>query len=103
MSSELRKPRRVLSLVGFVILTLTGCESELPPGNVRQTIELGTLPPVVSKAAAKALPQVKFEDAWKNVDRESKALHSYEVRGRDKNGKVREVRVSATGEVLEME
>lgn len=103
MSSEARKPCRVPALVGFLLLALTGCESELPPGNVRQTVEIGTLPAVVSKAAAKALPMVKFEDAWKNVDRETKALHSYEVRGRDKNGKVREVRVSTTGDILEME
>ena len=41
--------------------------------------------------------------AWKNLDRETKALHSYEVRGRAANGKVREVRVSTDGKVLEME
>ena len=54
-------------------------------------------------AASKAVPGVKFDEAWKNLDREGK-LHSYEIRGKNPaDGKIREVRVSLTGEILEME
>jgi hypothetical protein len=36
------------------------------------------------------------------VDKDGK-VQSYEVRGRNENGKVREVRVSESGQILEME
>jgi hypothetical protein len=60
------------------------------------------LPAPVMKAAQRQLPTVQFEDAWRNLDPKGKLL-SYEVRGRGLNGKIREVRVSLTGEILEME
>jgi hypothetical protein len=46
---------------------------------------------------------VTFSDAWQNLNSKTRALHSYEIRGRNANGKVREVRVSTTGEILELE
>jgi hypothetical protein len=61
------------------------------------------LPENVRAAAAKALPGVTLIDAWKNVDRTPKARHSYEVRGRNNQGKTHEARVSTEGAVLEME
>ena len=99
-ANALRRAAAALLLAAFLA---TGCESELPAGNVRQTLTLAEIPPAVMKAAAGALPKVKFEDAWKNVDRTTKTLHSYEVRGRTANGKVREVRVSPAGDILETE
>lgn len=54
-------------------------------------------------AAKKALPDVKFEDAWKNIDVKTRDLHSYEIRGRNPRGKIREVRVGTDGKILEME
>ena len=64
---------------------------------------MADLPGDVHAAAKKALPQIAFEDAWKNLDREGK-LHSYEIRGRAAaDGKIREVRVSPAGAILEME
>src|SRR5262249_32910752 len=80
-----------------------GCEHEVPPGTTRKGMEPSALPANVSKAAKKALPGVTFSDVWMNVDTSTKALHSYEVRGRQSNGKIREVRISPSGEVLEME
>lgn len=68
----------------------------------RQTIAMKDLPAAVKKAAQNQLPTVQFEDAWRNLDRDGKLL-SYEVRGKAPNGKIREVRVSLTGEILEME
>ena len=57
----------------------------------------------VRDAAKKAIPRVKFNEAWKNLDRKG-ALHSYEIRGKNAaDGKIREVRVSLSGEILESE
>ena len=51
----------------------------------------------------RSIPGVDLNEAWKNLERGGK-LHSYEIRGKNTaNGKTREVRVSLTGEVLEME
>jgi hypothetical protein len=80
-----------------------GCENDRPPNTYRQPFEVASLPEEVRESAKKALPGVTFQDAWKNLDSSTKALHSYEIRGRASNGKVREVRVSPSGEILEME
>ncbi len=46
---------------------------------------------------------MKLNEAWKNLASGGK-LHSYEIRGKNAaDGKTREVRVSLTGEILEME
>ena len=52
------------------------------------------------EAAKKKLPDVTFETSWteKNGDK-----ITYEVRGKDKNGKTRDVKVSPTGDILEVD
>jgi hypothetical protein len=65
-------------------------------------MNIDDLPAPIIDAAKKALPDVEFNDAWGNVDA-SGTVQSYEVRGRNAEGKIREVRVSLTGEILEME
>ena len=52
------------------------------------------------EAATKALPEVKFSEARKA---KFNGQDAFEIRGKDKRGKVREVEVSATGEVLAIE
>jgi hypothetical protein len=81
-----------------------GCgDRDLPPALAKQAVKFDEVPEAVRAAARKAVPQVNFNEAWKNVDREGK-LHSYEIRGKNPaDGKIREVRVSLTGEILEME
>lgn len=49
------------------------------------------------KTAQERLPQVKFEQAVRRGD------GSYEIRGRDKQGKVRDVEMNAAGQVTEVE
>ena len=96
------------SRVAALLLALTavaqvGCDSdEPPPGFGRRPVAIEALPAPVMKAAKKAIPRLDFREAWKNVDREGK-VHSFEVRGRAANGKIREVRVSPEGAILEME
>ena len=80
-----------------------GCGDELPEGTVREATTLNEVPEKAMLAAKNALPGVTFQDVWKNVDGRSRALHSYEIRGRAENGKVREVRVSTAGAILELE
>jgi uncharacterized membrane protein YkoI len=52
------------------------------------------------EVARKELPGYTFDTAYKmKID----GKDAYEVRGKDKRGKVREVEVSAAGEVLAIE
>ncbi len=81
---------------------LAGCSQESAGKLGRRTVSIAELPEPVIGAAKKELPDVEFSDAWKNLGKDG-TLHSYEVRGKNKNGKTREVRVSPTGEILELE
>jgi hypothetical protein len=49
------------------------------------------------KKAQETLPNVKFDHARKLPD------GNYEIRGKEKNGKVREVEVTPSGEVIDIE
>ena len=106
-------PRGVLSRLArvlaaaatvFVVFSFEGCgEYDEPPEITKQAIKFDEVPEVVRTAASKAIPGVKLNEAWKNLGRGGK-LHSYEIRGKNAaDGKTREVRVSLTGKILEME
>ncbi len=99
--------RRAFSrnLLGALILIAgpLGCGEEgVTETTIRKTVTVEKLPEVVLKAAQKKLPDVKFSEAFENLEK-GVTLQSYEVKGRDKKGKIREVRVSLTGEILEVE
>ena len=81
--------------LGFMMIlcALSGCGN----GAKDQLISLEKLPENFLKTAQDKLPEVKFENALKRSN------GSYEVRGKDPKGKVRDVEMSATGEVLEIE
>jgi hypothetical protein len=69
----------------------------------KQAVAFGDVPENLRKAAQKELPGLKLDEAWKNLGPEGK-LESYELRGKNPaNGKIREVRVSLTGAILEKE
>jgi len=65
--------------------------------NTGELVPLDKLPDGVLQTAKEKLPDVHFETALKRSD------GGYEVRGKDKQGKVRDVEFSATGEFLEIE
>jgi hypothetical protein len=93
------------SVIGFLTSGLVaGCgESDLPRGISKKAVAVTDVPEAVRSAAKKAIPQVNFKEAWQNLDPEGK-LHSYEIRGiQASDGKIREVRVSPAGEILESE
>jgi hypothetical protein len=96
----------VLRRVAFAaaVFCFAGCgEHDLPPGITKVAVKFDEVPENVRAAATKAIPGIDFKEAWQNVGSEGK-LHSYEIRGKNaKDGKIREVRVSLTGEVLEQE
>ncbi len=79
-----------------------GCSEEEPRQRNTPDIALSEVPPNVMEQAKKSLPDVEFEEAWKVLDAEGH-MEGYEVRGKNKVGKIREVRVSPEGKVLEME
>jgi hypothetical protein len=81
-----------------------GCgEDDLPAGITKKAIGLQDVPAPLFVAAKREVPGVDFDQAWQNLDPQGK-LHSYEIRGRQpSNGKIREVRVSLDGVILEAE
>src|SRR5262245_15147708 len=101
MATETRRVWRAAALAAALLTA--GCgEHEEPPPFGRHPIKLDAVPAPVIGAARKALPEISFEEAWENPDRNGKVV-SYEVRGRARNGKIREVRVGTDGKVLETE
>lgn len=89
----------------FAVASLiSGCgDHDEPPGLSKHAVKFDEVPEKVRAAASKAIPKVKFSEAWKNLDRQGK-LHSYEIRGKNPaDGTIREARVSEGGEILELE
>jgi hypothetical protein len=84
--------RRLLLLAVLVC----GCRESLGEGR-KEIVAFDKIPPVVLKAAQKKMPDIKFDSALKT----SKGI--YEVRGKAANGKIREVEVNESGEVVAVE
>ncbi len=75
-----------------------GCGSKVSPKN--EFVPVSEIAPELKQVAEKTLPNVKFESARKlKVNGED----VFEIRGKMPNGKIREVEVSASGKVVEVE
>jgi uncharacterized membrane protein YkoI len=84
--------------VAMMLICAVGCASGRPESDPIVPIE--QVPANVMDVARKQLPGYTFDTVYKmKID----GKDAYEVRGKDKRGKVREVEVSATGEVLAIE
>jgi hypothetical protein len=95
-------PLLVAVLLSFALL-LGGCgERDTKPTRFREMLKIEEVPDDIMAVAKEALPGVEFSDGWKNL-RPDGTFDSYEIRGRNAQGKTREVRVSPSGEILEME
>lgn len=68
----------------------------------KNVVPVEKVPAELMEVAKKELPEVTFDSAWQNLTK-SGELNSYEIRGKQSNGKVREVRVGLDGKVLERE
>jgi uncharacterized membrane protein YkoI len=88
---------RTLLLCLCLFVTAAGCGELFEK---TEMVELDKVPEPVMEAAKKKLPDVKFETAWTEKAGDKT---NYEVRGKDKNGKTRDVKVSPTGEILEVD
>ena len=84
--------RSVVMMLALVFVI--GCGEKTPKG---ENVELDKVPEPVMKAAKEKLPDVKFDQAWKTPN------GNYEVRGKAKNGKVRDIQVKADGTVVEVD
>ena len=84
--------RSVVMMVA--LLFVVGCGEKTPKG---ENVELDKVPEPVMKAAKEKLPDVKFDQAWKTPN------GNYEVRGKAKNGKVRDIQVKPDGTVVEVD
>ena len=87
-------PATILSLGA---LFQAGCESR-PTAD--QVVPIDQIPANLMEIARKELPGFTFESASK-LKVEGK--DAYEIRGKNKQGKTREVELSTTGEVLAVE
>ena len=90
----MRSPTRLLAVA---MLAACGCgekEERLEP------VPLDKLPAGSMEAAAKALPDVKFDRARKA---KFDGKDAFEIIGKDRRGKTREVEVSTEGKVLDIE
>ncbi len=85
------------ALLALLLMLAWGCGEEV----VRlEMVPLDQLPAGSLEAAKKELPEVKFDQARKA---KFKGQDAYEIRGKDQRGKIREVEVSTSGQILEIE
>ncbi len=68
--------------------------------NHDEVIPLDKIPEAAMQAAQKTLPDVKFETCYKGT---YGGQEIFEIRGKNAAGKIREVEVTTTGEVVEIE
>jgi hypothetical protein len=80
-----------------LLLLVCGCGES---GERVEPVPLDKLPPGSMEAAAKAVPGVQFDRARKT---KLNGQDVYEIIGKDKRGKTREVGVSPEGKVMEIE
>src|SRR5262249_13507726 len=96
-ASRSRESIEMKRLFLVLVVVLAGCESE-PKSD--ELIPVDRVPANIMDVARKQLPGFTFDTAYKmKID----GKDAYEVRGKDRRGKVREVEVSATGEVIAVE
>src|SRR5262249_31417259 len=83
------------AMIGALLLALAlGCGDNTPKSVV---VPLEEVPAPLLKKAQQELPNVKFDHARKLPN------GNFEIRGKEKSGKVREVQLTPTGEVVEIE
>ena len=78
----------------LLVCVIVGCGEAEPKG---KNVPLSDVPEPVMKVAKEKLPNVTFDQAWTTPS------GNFEVRGKDKNGKVRDIQVKPNGEVAEVD
>jgi hypothetical protein len=89
---------RIGHFAAMTLLFALGCASDPPKSD--EIVPIEKVPGNVMEVARKQLPGFTFDTVYKmKID----GKDAYEVRGKDKRGKVREVEVSVEGEVIAVE
>ena len=88
---------RKLLCLSALCFSLTGCGEIFEK---TEMVAIDKVPEPVMEAAKKKLPNVKFDSAWTEKKGDSV---NYEVRGKDKDGKTRDVKVSPSGDIIEVD
>ena len=87
------------SLFALFVFTLMACGCGKSPV-LDEVITMDQVPANILEIAKKELPDIAFDTAFKmKVD----GKDVYELKGKNKQGKTREIEVSVTGEILEIE
>lgn len=81
------------TMMALLVAFAVGCGDRSKDVNV----PLDQVPEPAMKVAKEKLTDVKFEQAWKRPN------GNYEIRGKAKNGKVRDIQVKPNGEVVEVD
>lgn len=99
--------RRTLTLLAVPLALLlpvvvavwrAGASKPLPPKTQPpKTLALADVPPAFMETARRELPEVDFDEVWMKQD------GTLEIRGKAKNGKIREVEIRPDGTVEEIE
>ena len=79
--------------LGVLLCLAIGCESKQPP----KIVPFNEVPADLLQRAQKELPEVKFDNAVRKSD------GGLEIRGKDAQGKVRDVEFSVKGDLTEVE
>ncbi|SIO34810.1 hypothetical protein SAMN05444166_3981 [Singulisphaera sp. GP187] len=88
--------KKTFSAIALMVFVL-GCSSEPESDEI---VPIEQVPVQILDVARRELPGYTFDTVYKM---KVEGKDAYEVRGKDKRGKVREVEVSTTGEVLGIE
>ncbi len=86
----------IMALTVAGMMALAGCGAAQSPA-ATVPVKFEDLPPAFVATAKKELPGVRFDSAFR------KPNGTLEIRGREKNGKVREVEIRPDGTVEEIE
>ena len=86
-----------VTLIAAALLSAAGCgeigENDIP-------MPLDQVPAPLMKVAREKLPEVKFDSAYKET---KQGKEVFELRGKSKDGKIREIEVTADGTIIEVE
>ncbi len=88
-------------IVGVALLVGIGCQ-EPQRLEMDEPISLDEVPNAALESAQVRLPDVELEEAWK-VPADDRHPEAFELRGRNANGKYRDIKVTAEGEILEVD
>jgi hypothetical protein len=87
---------RRIAIASITALAL-GCGEKI---SVPEQVPIAQVPTKVLDVAKKQLPGYDFDRAWKTT---ADGENAYEIRGQNDQGKVRDVKVTVSGKVVEID